>query len=648
MKLLGITIKNFGIFGGTHIITFSSIKPLTLIYGMNGRGKTTVVEAVLFAIYGQRSFMFKQSGASISDYVKSRIHNGSLDDETYVELEFQIGSEAEATQYRIRRKWGIESKRIAVTAWKNNVENPTIRQNWDLMIENLLPASMAPFFFIDGETLSRLADSELDCFLAESLAAFDKIRVIDFAINDLDRVVRKATRTLQEESVFQGLHAYDIEIQHIDKELKKAKEDSGYLKVKQQRIENKLIDAENEYSSIGGSINNNREKLLEEHANLQNQLRVENDCLIEIASGDAPLMLVMPHLKKIGKNVIKERKNRNFNLVIEQLPELLNAYEANKGEKPVAQWESFLNFLQDQKVSETSFSFDMSDDGILRLQSLCCDLEKSVKEDFASSKANSAAHLEAISEIERLLSIRDDEDRVQGLYRRVLDLNTELATINEQLRSSQELEAILTTKCEKLHHEKNQLIENTIASIESSDDAKRIIKYSGITSEILKVLKGDLQRSIIKELAVTITQCLHILISKKNLVERVEIGEERLELQWLNRKGEKLIYDGFSAGERQLLVTAILWALRLTTRKSFPLVMDTPLARLDSQHRKTLVSKFYPDASHQTILLTTDKEIDDELYLQLVPYVGQSYTLEFDDARGKTDIRAGWFGGDSK
>ena len=157
-----------------------------------------------------------------------------------------------------------------------------------------------------------------------------------------------------------------------------------------------------------------------------------------------------------------------------------------------------------------------------------------------------------------------------------------------------------------------------------------------------------MQRSIIKKLAVTITQCLHILISKKNLVDRVEIGEERLELQWLNRKGEKLIYDGFSAGERQLLVTAILWALRLTTRKSFPLIMDTPLARLDSQHRKTLVSNFYPDASHQTILLTTDKEIDDELYLQLVPYVGQSYTLEFDDARAKTDIRAGWFGGDSK
>ena len=65
--------------------------------------------------------------------------------------------------------------------------------------------------------------------------------------------------------------------------------------------------------------------------------------------------------------------------------------------------------------------------------------------------------------------------------------------------------------------------------------------------------------------------------------------------------------------------------------------------RLDAVHRTHLVERYFPHASHQVILLSTDEEIDEGCYAKLEPWVGRTYRLDFDDAADATQVQQGYF-----
>lgn len=101
--------------------------------------------------------------------------------------------------------------------------------------------------------------------------------------------------------------------------------------------------------------------------------------------------------------------------------------------------------------------------------------------------------------------------------------------------------------------------------------------------------------------------------------------------------------ERLSAGERQLLATSILWGLARAARRPLPVVIDTPLGRLDSGHRRHFVDRYLPWASHQVLVLSTDEEIDEAHLERLRRRIGRSYRLDHDDESGCTTISEGYF-----
>lgn len=91
------------------------------------------------------------------------------------------------------------------------------------------------------------------------------------------------------------------------------------------------------------------------------------------------------------------------------------------------------------------------------------------------------------------------------------------------------------------------------------------------------------------------------------------------------------------------MVIAILWALAICSSKKLPVIIDTPLSRLDSMHRKSLVSNYFPYASDQTIILSTDSEIDHYYYELMKEYVGDEFTLVYNEETQSTKIVKGYF-----
>lgn len=152
----------------------------------------------------------------------------------------------------------------------------------------------------------------------------------------------------------------------------------------------------------------------------------------------------------------------------------------------------------------------------------------------------------------------------------------------------------------------------------------------------------ELQKRKIDVLAETITNCYTKLANKKNLIKTIVMDPETLDLKYLSEEGIEIPKDSLSAGEQQLMVISILWALAICSKKKLPVIIDTPLSRLDSLHRTALITTYFPNAGEQTIILSTDSEIDENYYELMRENVGDEFTLKYDEDSKSTSIERGY------
>jgi DNA sulfur modification protein DndD len=140
----------------------------------------------------------------------------------------------------------------------------------------------------------------------------------------------------------------------------------------------------------------------------------------------------------------------------------------------------------------------------------------------------------------------------------------------------------------------------------------------------------------------TIWESFQHLIRKPDLIGSVKIAKEDFKITLHDRAGAVIPFQILSAGERQLLATSILWALAKVSGRPVPLIIDTPLGRLDSHHRTHIVQRYFPVASHQVVLLSTDEEINGRYFKLIQPHVGRSYLINSPESRG-SKIEEGYF-----
>ncbi|MCY4257651.1 MAG: hypothetical protein OXE04_05105 [bacterium] len=76
---------------------------------------------------------------------------------------------------------------------------------------------------------------------------------------------------------------------------------------------------------------------------------------------------------------------------------------------------------------------------------------------------------------------------------------------------------------------------------------------------------------------------------------------------------------------------------------ALPTVIDTPVGRLDRSHRKNLIQRYFPNASRQVVLLSTDEEIVGDHLELLRPHIGLEHSLDFNEADGSTSVMMGYF-----
>ena len=137
------------------------------------------------------------------------------------------------------------------------------------------------------------------------------------------------------------------------------------------------------------------------------------------------------------------------------------------------------------------------------------------------------------------------------------------------------------------------------------------------------------------------------MMQKNSMIQSISIDPESLSIKLIDYNGNELLKDQLSAGEKQLFAVSILWGLAQSSGYQMPVIVDTPLGRLDSNHRTNFVDRYLPYASQQVIVLSTDEEINGRYWDLIRPHVNAVYTLVYDENSHSTAIKNGYFGGES-
>lgn len=177
----------------------------------------------------------------------------------------------------------------------------------------------------------------------------------------------------------------------------------------------------------------------------------------------------------------------------------------------------------------------------------------------------------------------------------------------------------------------------------ANEDDARTIRYAGMSIEVLKEFTKRLQAEKVAKLSDTATACFRQLVEKHSLIQKIHIDPETLDVSIIDIDGNELLKSQLSAGEQQMFAISIVWSLAMSSGYKAPVIVDTPMARLDSAHRANFVSKYLPAASSQVLVLSTDEEVYGR-YLDLIRKdVVDYYTLLYREDEQCTTIVHGYF-----
>lgn len=643
MRIRKLMLHNFGVYSGINTFEFTHNEPVVLIGGLNGRGKTTFLEAVLLALYGSNSFAFKESKfRSYNQYLKSytNITDGTC--ASSVEIEFEImGTKLEV--FQVQREWNSRGKTEELIHVKKDGEySDFLTNNWAMFIENQIPSALSNFYFFDGEKISELAVDQTREQVKESIRAMLGMTVLDTLKNDLEKNNKKLIKIKKGKENVDKLNRL--------KELKDKKDDildklNSHLLEQTEKLElrkRKNLELQNEYGIKGGEILEEKQQLIEDRANIITGIEAKQEELVELASSALPMLMVSDLLGEIKLQAEDEHNDLVMNEALEQINEYLDVFVQNEKESANGS-KRFVEFLKSEFAGNQNESiYNLSDHALFQNN----DLIDNKLNYYADSTKNTILEKESLiskkEDVDNYLAIDINDKELQSIYNKIQNNEKKISDINLEILEIKNKIDVATYELNKATNEYNKYVEAYLKNEEMVDDIERKIKYINISLDILEKYSVELQKNKTSVLAYTITDCYKQLSNKKTLIQRVDMDPETLDIKYISYDEKEVQKDSLSAGEKQLMVISILWALAICSKKALPVIIDTPLSRMDSMHRTTIVSTYFPQASDQTIILSTDTEIDQNYYELIKDSVGDEYTLVYDEETKSTSIKKGY------
>ena len=645
MIIKRLTLYNFGIYAGENTFSFSGEKPVVLIGGLNGRGKTTFLSAILLSLYGDGSVAYKESGyKTYGQYLRSYVNNDCRDRRAYVEMEFVVTG-SDSAEYLVRREWDALGKRTKeqITVEKNGIRDDFLTENWSMFVESVLPGALAGFYFFDGEKIADMAVDNTSPQLKESIRAMLGITVLDVLKNDLFRVMKKVRRKTAGTRSAQELEELREAKDSAEKALTEADEKihAVFDRIAAKKAE--IEEAYHRYDAQGGTALEKRDEINRRRAELQAEYARNEETLFGAAASVLPMAMVSDLIGDIKITARNEHNEHVLQQAVVQIEDLFDQF-TDENLASADGGREFFRFIKEKAEGAGKQSvYSLSDQALFQIgdiETRLGNIRKDTK-DVLSKKKELKGKL---AETGSLLQLDINEKKLEEIRETIRSMEDERVRLEVELRTLQNNRSSLNAAVITKTAEFNRYVENYLRDAELTDDSDRTLKYSNLAVQIIDRYTVELQKRKTGLLAETVTECYKNLANKSNLIDRVEIDSGTLEISYYDENGKEVEKTSLSAGEKQLVVVSILWALAICSHKKLPVIIDTPLSRLDSIHRSSLITTYFPRAGEQTIILSTDSEIDRDGYKLMKDNVGDEFTLFYDEDEKSTKIRKGYFG----
>ena len=435
MIIKELKLYNFGVYAGDNVFEFVSNKPIVLVGGMNGRGKTTFLEAILLSLYGQNSFAYQESKfKSYGQYLKSYINLSDGSNEAAVELYFSLNSSEKET-YRIKRAWNGLGQRIKedITVYKNETINSFLTENWSMFIENILPSRLSNFFFFDGEKIAEMAVEDTDVKMKDSIRSLLGISVLDVLSNDMGRIIARNTKKNTDDKNVLELQKLRSIKDDIAKKLTDLEMQIKEKKLKADEKIRKLDLLKNEYKAKGGDVVKQREDLYQKKISLTASIDQCNELLINDAASQLPLALVKKLLLDIEEQALLEQEKKTLSMTLYQMRYMLKSYKKEYPDN-LENASHFIEYISENAESgDIDEIYGLSDTTLYRLQSLL-DKELSEKIDITQKHMKMQnSNRREIDQLENYLSVDIDEKALAKLYRNIKTVEAEITEIEVKI-----------------------------------------------------------------------------------------------------------------------------------------------------------------------------------------------------------------------
>lgn len=660
MKFRKFTIENYKSFQFPTEILFPDAhngKSIFLIGGMNGAGKTAIMEGINYCLYGGKTEDIFRSinrkslalgNASVSFEVEIEMDDGSL---LIVKRTWSSGA-IDAPKSK-----DLEERLVVVRDGKRvSVQN---KQMWQDFIRATIPPGITQFFFFDGEKIQEIAaDDHSEIRLKSSLESALGIGYINKLSSDLLYIKQEERKGFIEisdadlEFKESELKLQNSKLARFNKERNEAKEDLELFKTQKEEakkrfqanfnvepetkdairgIEKRRIQVANRIGQVESEIRNLCEKYLPYSlfGGLFDGLREQIEQERESTHGEAIKENAAELAKKIVRVVEDPDPIYKERLSFEKMIEL-----EKRIFKLLREGDSFNN---DVKV------LNLSDRDAAKILQRMEELENSdifLLQPLLEEKNELGIELNKIeASLQSGIATESEKDIFEQLQEEIESCTTQIGRKTEQLRILEE--DILTHKkrVREIEIEIEKLYEKHNVSKIKADFINECDTIAGLLNQFVVRMR----KNKVHLLQEKTFEMYKLLSSKGGLIKDITIDDKSYEIRICDRNGHDIKKSGLSAGEKEVFALALLWGLAQTSELKLPIIIDTPLSRLDSAHRDNIVRNYFPNAGEQVIILSTDTEIDNEYYRTLQSHLSGAVSLVFNQQQELTTLKSGYF-----
>ena len=659
MRLIYLQLCNFRQFyGQTPQIKFASGEQnTTVIYGNNGAGKTTILNAFTWVLYEKFTAAFASPDLLIN---QRAIAESPLEQavECWVELQF----EHERKLYQVKRKCYATktsatevkyspAKLFILVAGDDGRWYPPLEAGEDI-IERILPASLHQYFFFDGERIDSFFRHNQNHNIAEDTKELLGVKILDRGIEHL----KKAKRTLQEELQALGdaktkeLLNRQIQLEQQQEELNNAQQ-ANVLRVKQ--LEQQKSQLSERLLAVSGAdrIQELKTQLVKRQQAIKRELiqtKLELKQLLAQQSYTVFLPAISDRYLDLAQQ-LRDRGQLSTGIRQEFIQHLLDTQiclcgtNLNPDTTAHQQVKSWLHQAKLKNIEESAIRLETQVDRIPEQTKIFWQqldqCQGKINQQYAELN-----HLESeITRTNKQLSTYPNRD-IRQLQQQIETLDSNLKNLILEQGSNQQQQTEITTQLISL----NKQIQQHKLTQTKQQLAQQRIK---ITQEAINRL-GTVRTRLEQQFRLALEQKVREIFSFISFTPYLPRLSSNYELTLVQKIADHEIPVAASTGENQILSLAFIggiidrvrqWSQRNTLlgydSSTFPIVMDSPFGSLDQIYRRQ-VAKAIPQLANQLVIFVTQTQWRGEVQQETQPLIGQKYVLTYYSP--KADCTADW------